>query len=71
MCHVHTLGMVSADVKALLGEPDEIKPIELEVFGVQEWVYKQRDASNGKIAIALQINIYVQNDKVDALMVFK
>ncbi|MCG8608748.1 tetratricopeptide repeat protein [bacterium] len=66
------LGMGGADVKALLGEPDEIKTLESETFSdISEWIYKKRAPTNGKLAIELPLNVYVKNDKVDALMVFK
>lgn len=66
------VGMESSTLKLILGEPDVIKPLESEVFtGVQEWIYKKRQASQGKIAIPEQLNVYVENGRVDALMVFK
>jgi tetratricopeptide (TPR) repeat protein len=66
------LGMNGAEVKALLGDPDEVKPLESETFShISEWIYKKRAAAAGKLAIELPLNVYVKNDKVDALMVFK
>ncbi|MFQ5771385.1 MAG: tetratricopeptide repeat protein [bacterium] len=66
------VGMPSSSLKAILGEPDVINPLESEQFpGVEEWLYKKRAASKGKIAIPDQLNIYVENERVEALMVLK
>ncbi|MFQ5863758.1 MAG: tetratricopeptide repeat protein [bacterium] len=66
------VGMQSSTLKMILGEPDHINPIESEVFStVEEWVYKKRPASKGKLAIPDQLNVYVDNGRVEAFMVFK
>lgn len=64
------VGMESSTLKLILGEPDKITPLESEVFsGIEEWVYKKRRGAKGKVAIPEDINIYIKNGRVDALMV--
>jgi hypothetical protein len=64
--------MQSDALLTIFGQPDEKKSVESQQFaGIEEWIYKQRPKSAGKIAIAEPINIYVQNGRVDALMIVK
>jgi len=66
------VGMPSETLKMVLGEPDKVSNVESEQFSnVEEWVYKSRPKSAGKIAIATPINVYIANGRVDALMVDK
>jgi tetratricopeptide (TPR) repeat protein len=66
------VGMESSTLKLVLGEPDEVKPVESEIFGgVEEWIYKKRPGSKGKIAIPDQLNVYVDNGRVEGLLVLK
>ncbi|MFQ5649499.1 MAG: tetratricopeptide repeat protein [bacterium] len=66
------VGMPSETLKAILGDPDEIKPLESKEFNsVQEWVYRERRGARGKVAIPDPMNVYVANGRVDALMVEK
>ncbi|MFQ5823532.1 MAG: tetratricopeptide repeat protein [bacterium] len=63
------VGMQSSLLKSILGEPDEINPIESEQFlGVEEWIYKKRKSSPGKFAISGAINIYINSGRVETLM---
>jgi|GEM_PF-6371132 len=66
------VGMQSETLKAILGEPDHVKPLESEQFaGIEEWVYSERTGGGGKIKIAEPLNVYVDSGRVDALMVVK
>lgn len=66
------VGMPSETVKLILGEPDEVRPLESDVFSdVEEWTYKTRKSANGKVSIPEPINVYVADGRVDALMVVK
>ena len=66
------VGMQSDAVLTIFGQPDEKKSVESQQFsGIEEWIYKKRPKSAGKIAVPEPINIYVQNGRVDALMVVK
>ncbi|MFQ5823531.1 MAG: tetratricopeptide repeat protein [bacterium] len=66
------VGMPSSSLKTILGEPNVIKPLESEVFsGVEEWIYKKRPKLKGQLAIPEQVNVYVENGRVDAIMVLK
>lgn len=65
------VGMDATTLKLILGEPDAVKPIESDRFtGVEEWIYKKREkGTNGsKIALTEPINVYVLEDKVDAIL---
>lgn len=64
------VGMPAETLKAVLGDPDQVKLIESEVFNdVEEWLYKERQGTNGQIAIPEPMNVYIQDGRVDALMV--
>lgn len=64
------VGMPSSTLKQIFGEPDQVTPIESDnLSGIEEWIYKKRRALKGKPAIDATVNVYVQNDRVDALMV--
>lgn len=67
------IGMQGADLKLILGEPDEVKKVESEVFGdVEEWMYKPKKAnSKSKVDIKQPVNVYVRNGRVDAILVIK
>lgn len=64
------VGMPTASVKTILGEPDVVNALE-QFPNVEEWIYKSRKAANGKIAIKEPINIYVSDSRVEALMAMK
>ncbi len=66
------VGMLVADVKALLGEPTQIKNIESEAFQtVEEWIYQPDSEVKRKIEVPNQINLYIDNGEVTALYQFK
>jgi len=67
------VGMDTTRLKLILGKPDQVKPVESELFsGVEEWVYKKREkGTDSKIALTDPINIYVEEDKVDAILTVK
>ena len=66
------VGMQSSDLKMILGEPDKIQNVESEVFHtVEEWIYKKRLAAKGKVEISESINVYVDNGRVEALMLLR
>ncbi len=66
------VGMPSETLKAILGDPDEIKPVESQEFStVEEWAYRTRKPARGKVAIPEPLNVYVNEGRVDALMVIK
>ncbi len=66
------VGMQAETLKAILGAPDRIKPLESEQFGgIEEWAYGQRPGGAGKLSIPEALNIYVDSGRVDALMVLK
>ncbi len=51
---------------------NKINPIESDQFPtVAEWVYKTRRGSKGKVAIPEPISVYVDGDRVDALLVVR
>jgi tetratricopeptide (TPR) repeat protein len=65
------VGMQSDQLKLILGEPVEQKPVESDLFAVTEWSYSP--SSNGKVTIPDPINVYVDTEsgRVDAIMVIK
>ncbi|MFQ5675707.1 MAG: tetratricopeptide repeat protein, partial [bacterium] len=66
------LGMPSMSVKTIFGEPSEVKLIESDQFaGVEEWVFKKRRGAKGKQAIPETVAVYVNDGRVDAIMVIK
>lgn len=66
------VGMPASSLTAILGEPDKVSEVESVQFpNVEEWIYQNRKAADGKVAITEPINIYVADGRVEAVMVMK
>ena len=66
------LGMDGSTLKMIIGEPDQIRAVESEQFAsVEEWAYNKRAGKQGKLSIPDAMNVYVKEDRVEALMVVK
>ncbi|MFQ5640148.1 MAG: tetratricopeptide repeat protein [bacterium] len=63
------VGMPSATLKSIFGDPNKRKNLESEQFSsIEEWIYHQRRKSKKRVAVPKPINIYIEGGKVVAMM---